>query len=140
MRKVQTIVTRCLLACLVALPCLALPCLPSGHAGEQTPPTPIRLYFDRPINAGVAPIVVAMADGLFSAEGLSVTTKIANNSPEAIAQVASGAGDLALVDLNALIRFRKEGSPPVKAVFVLFNKAPYAIVARRSRGIHVLAD
>jgi NitT/TauT family transport system substrate-binding protein len=30
--------------------------------------------------------------------------------------------------------------PPVKAVFVLFNKAPYAIVARKSRGITALSD
>jgi NitT/TauT family transport system substrate-binding protein len=46
-----------------------------------------------------------------------------------------------LVDINELIRFRdKPGAPPVKAVFVLFNKAPYAIVARKSRGIHALSD
>jgi NitT/TauT family transport system substrate-binding protein len=40
-----------------------------------------------------------------------------------------------------LIRFRdKAGAPPIKAVFVLFNKSPYAIVARKSRGIHALSD
>jgi NitT/TauT family transport system substrate-binding protein len=45
------------------------------------------------------------------------------------------------VDLNVLIRFRdKSGAPPVKAVFILFNKAPYAIIARKSRGIHALSD
>ena len=49
--------------------------------------------------------------------------------------------DLALVDINELIRFRgNAGAPPVKAVFVLFNKSPYAIVARKSRGIHALSD
>ena len=48
-----------------------------------------------------------------------------------------------LVDINALMRFRdkdKQGVPPIKAVFVLFNKAPYAIIARKSRGIRALAD
>jgi NitT/TauT family transport system substrate-binding protein len=41
------------------------------------------------------------------------------------------------------MRFRdrdKQGVPPVKAVFVLFNKAPYAIVARKSRGVTALSD
>lgn len=141
MREIQALVVRSLLACLAAFSCLVLPGSQAGHAGENPPLTPVRFYFDRPINAGAAPVVVAITDGLFAAEKLSVTTEIANNSPEAIARVASGAGDMALVDLNALIRFRGEGSPaPVKAVFVLFNKAPYAIVARRSRGIHVLSD
>jgi NitT/TauT family transport system substrate-binding protein len=83
---------------------------------------------------------VAATDGLFSAEGLTVTTDVAAGSPEAIARVATGASEFALVDLNALIRFRDQGAPPVKAVFVLFNKSPYAIVARKSRGIHALAD
>jgi NitT/TauT family transport system substrate-binding protein len=39
------------------------------------------------------------------------------------------------------IRFRdKPRAAPVKAVFVLFNQAPYAIVARKSRGIKALSD
>jgi NitT/TauT family transport system substrate-binding protein len=85
--------------------------------------------------------VLATAHGLFSAEGLAVTTNAANGSPDAIARVASGASDFALVDINELIRFRgKTDAAPVKAVFVLFNKSPYAIVARKSRGIHALSD
>ncbi|MFX8063369.1 ABC transporter substrate-binding protein, partial [Acinetobacter baumannii] len=32
------------------------------------------------------------------------------------------------------------GSQTVKAVFVLFNKAPYALIARKSRGINGLSD
>ena len=58
-----------------------------------------------------------------------------------IARVAAGTSDFALVDINELIRFRdKPGAPPIKAVFVLFNKAPYAIIARKSRGIQALSD
>jgi len=48
---------------------------------------------------------------------------------------------MARADLNALIRYRdKDGAAPVKAVFVLHDKAAYAIVARRSRGIVTMAD
>ena len=110
-------------------------------AGEIRPPTAIQFTLDRPIDAGAAPFIVAASDGLFAAEGLTVTTDIANGSPEAIARVAAGASDFALVDINELIRFRdKPDAPPIKAVFVLFNQSPYAIVARKSRGIHALSD
>ena len=88
-----------------------------------------------------APFVLASTDGLFGSEGLAVTTNIASGSPDAIARVAAGTSDFALVDINELIRFRdKSDAPPVKAVFVLFNKSPYAIIARKSRGIHALSD
>jgi NitT/TauT family transport system substrate-binding protein len=66
---------------------------------------------------------------------------VAKGTTDAIARVASGESDLAVADINELVRFRDEpGKPPVKAVFVLFNSAPYAIIARKSRGIHALPD
>src|SRR5258708_12925774 len=113
-----------------------------GQAAEEVkPPISVQLTFDRPLDASMAPFVVAASRGLFAAERLSVATNVANGSVEAIARVASGASDLALVDINELIRFRdKADAAPIKAVFMLFNQAPYAIVARKSRGIHGLPD
>jgi len=71
----------------------------------------------------------------------SHTSAQSAGSPEAIARVASGASEFAVVDINALIRFRATSdASPVKAVFVLFNSSPYAIIARKSRGIHALSD
>jgi NitT/TauT family transport system substrate-binding protein len=132
MRVIQTLFACCLSAvCLAGL---------GADAAETPHPLAVEITFDRPINASSAPLVVAMTDGLFSSEGLAVTSSVATGSPEAIARVASGASEFAVVDINALIRFRSHASSPVKAVFVLFNKAPYAIVARKSRGIHVLSD
>jgi NitT/TauT family transport system substrate-binding protein len=136
MRLVQTLFACCLSVALG----LAGSRAPVSHAAEGNHPLSITLSLDRPINAGEAPIVVAMTDGLFSAEGLAVSLNMTAGSPEAIARIASGASEFAIVDINALIRFRSQASAPVKAVFVLFNKAPYAIVARKSRGIHVLSD
>jgi NitT/TauT family transport system substrate-binding protein len=141
MRANQTIVARYALASLIGL--LVLVCLGAADglaADENRQPVAIELSFDRPINASVAPFILAMADGLFGSEGLAVTTDVASGSPDAIRRVATGASEFAVVDINALIRFRDNGAPPVKAVFVLFNKSPYAIVARKSRGIHVLSD
>ena len=141
MRMSQTIAIRCVLALLTGL--LAFACFggaESRAADEARAPIAIQFSLDRPINASAAPFVLATTDGLFGSEGLVVTTDIANGSPDAIARVAAGTSEFALVDLNALIRFRDKDAPPVKAVFMLFNTAPYAIIARKSRGIHALSD
>jgi NitT/TauT family transport system substrate-binding protein len=142
MRVNQTIAVRCFLASLIGL--LGVACFGTGEsraASETRQPIAIQLSFDRPIDASAAPFVLASSRGLFGSEGLAVTTHIASGWPDAIARVAAGDSDFALVDINVLIRFRdKSGAPPVKAVFVLFNKAPYAIIARKSRGIRALSD
>jgi NitT/TauT family transport system substrate-binding protein len=112
-------------------------------ADEPRQPIAIQFSLDRPIDAAAAPFVMAAVNGLFTAEGLAVTINIASGSPDAIARVAAGTSDFALVDINALVRYRdkdKADTPQVKAVFVLFNKAPYSIIARKSRGISALPD
>jgi NitT/TauT family transport system substrate-binding protein len=142
MRVNPTIAVRCILALLTGL--LALACFDAGEGraqGEARQPVAIQFSFDRPIDAGAAPFLLASVRGLFGSEGLAVTTSIASGSPDAIARVAAGTSDFALVDINELTRFRdKSGAPPVKAIFVLLNKSPYAIIARKSRGIHALSD
>jgi len=101
----------------------------------------LQLVLERPLDASMAPLVLAESRGLFGAEGVTVATTTAKGPADAIARVAAGEADLALADINELIRFHDEtGKPPVKAVFVLFNSAPYAIIARRSRDIHTLPD
>ena len=103
--------------------------------------TALHFSLDRALDGTAAPFVLASTKGLYRAEGLTVTTSSAASSPDAIARVASGANDMALADINALIRYRdKDGAAPVKAVFVLYNKAPYAIIARKSRGIATMSD
>jgi NitT/TauT family transport system substrate-binding protein len=144
MRAIRCNILRYVLASLLGLCGMAGAALgPVRAADEARPPLAIQFSLDRPIDAAAAPFVMAATGGLFTAEALSVTTNIAAGSPDAIARVAAGTSDFALVDINALMRFRdrdKQGVPPVKAVFVLFNKAPYAIIARKSRGVSSLSD
>jgi NitT/TauT family transport system substrate-binding protein len=120
---------------------LALAGTSPGCAAE--PPTPVAIQFtlDRPLDAVAAAFALAAARGLYRAENLAVSTNVAAGSKETIARVGSGASDIALADLNALIRYRDSAdAAPVKAVFVLLNKAPYAVIARRSRGVTSLAS
>jgi NitT/TauT family transport system substrate-binding protein len=138
MRRPVTLLALALLAAVVAPACLS-----QQKASAEEPKRAVAVMFalDRPIDGSMAPIVLAASRGLFGSEGVTVTTTIAKGSPDAIARVASGEADMALADINELIRYRDtQGSQPVKAVFVLFNKAPYAIIARKSRGINGLAD
>ena len=143
MRARRTNAIRFILAALAGLCGIAPLAVDALAADEARPPLAIQFSLDRPIDAEAAPFVMAAAGGLFSAEGLAVTINIASGSPDAIARVAAGTSDFALVYINALVRFRdkdKQGVPPIKAVFVLFNRAPYAIIARKSRGIQALSD
>ena len=135
----KTIALRGLLA--IAISLAALAARDVSAAETAAPSTAIHFTFDRPVDASMAPFFLAAKDGNFGAERLNVSFKSATGSPEALARVAKGDSELALVDINELIRFRdKDDAAPIKAVFVLFNRAPYAIVARRSRGIHLLPD
>jgi NitT/TauT family transport system substrate-binding protein len=142
MRVNRSTAIRHILASLLGM--LGLACAGAGEglaASETRQPIAIQFSLDRPLDAGAAPFVLAASSGLFSAEGLAVTTNIASGSPDAIARVAMRSSEFALVDINELVRFRdKQDAPPIKAVFVLFNKSPYAIVARKSRGIRALSD
>jgi NitT/TauT family transport system substrate-binding protein len=147
MRVTRTHAIRRFLALLIGLGAMICAGPEDGRAASETrqpetrQPLAIQFSLDRPIDAAAAPFVMAAAGGLFGAEGLAVTTNVASGSADAIARVADGSSDFALLDINALVRFRdKPGAAPVKAVFVLFNQAPYAIVARKSRGIKALAD
>jgi NitT/TauT family transport system substrate-binding protein len=113
---------------------------PDARAAE---PVLVEFSLDRPIDAVAAPFVMAQTGGLFSAEGLAVTLSAGASAQDAIARVASGASEFALVDINALIRYRdkeKPDAPHAKAVFVLLNQAGYSIIARKSRGIQTMAD
>lgn len=125
----------------VAILLVTLPAREVTAAETATPSTAVHFTFDRLIDASMAPFFLAAKDGGFGAERFNVSFNSAAGSPEALARVAKGDSELALVDINELIRFRgNDNAAPVKAVFVLFNRAPYAIVARRSRGIHLLPD
>jgi NitT/TauT family transport system substrate-binding protein len=98
--------------------------------------TPIHLTLDRKIDGTVAPFFLAVDKGYFSDEALDVSIDVASGgSAEVFDRLASGKSDLAVADLNLLIKFRDATGTSIKAVFTLFDKPPYAIIARKSRGV-----
>jgi NitT/TauT family transport system substrate-binding protein len=141
MRQNKTSAVHTMMAVLTGLAGVLCLAAGQGRAEDVKPPLALQFTFDRPMEASMAPFVVAANQGLFAKEGLSVATNSVNGSIEAIAKVAAGESEMALVDINELIRWRDtSGVAPIKAVFVLFNQSPYSFVARKSRGIRSLAD
>jgi NitT/TauT family transport system substrate-binding protein len=98
--------------------------------------TSIKFSLDGRLEGLAATFFLPQDRGYFKAEGLDVTVDEATTALEPITRVASGAYDMALADINTLIKYRDQHpSPPVKGVFMLYNRPPFAVVARRSRGI-----
>jgi NitT/TauT family transport system substrate-binding protein len=98
--------------------------------------TGVKFSLDGRLEGPEALILVPQDKGFFKDDGLEVSVDDAATPLEPITRVATGGYDMALADINALIRYRDQHpSPPIKAVFVVFNKPPYAVVARKSRGI-----
>jgi NitT/TauT family transport system substrate-binding protein len=107
-------------------------------AGAQTS---VKFTLDWKFEGPAAPFLIAVDRGYFTAEGLDVTIEPGNGSLEPINRVASGAYDIGFGDINTLIKFRdRNRGAPLKAVFMVYNKPPGAIVARKSRGITMPKD
>src|SRR5450759_1255195 len=101
-----------------------------------TAETAIKFSLDFSFEGPSAPFLLPLDKGYYKAEGLDVSIDTAANSLEPISRVASGAYDMGFGDINSLIKFR-DANPgtPIKAVFMVYNRPPFSIIGRKSRGI-----
>jgi NitT/TauT family transport system substrate-binding protein len=114
---------------------LALAAASPGHA-QSSDPVPIRFSLDGRIEGPSALFLVPLDRGYYKSLSLDVTFDEATNALEPITRVASGSHDMALTDINAYIRYRDQNpNAPVRAIFMVYNRPPFAIVGRKSRGI-----
>ena len=112
---------------------IALALVTSAPVAAQTP---IKFSLEGRLEGPVAFLLVPQDRGYFRSAGLDVTLEEGNTALEPITRVASGAFEMGFADINTLIRYRdRNPSAPVKAIFMVYNTPPYAIVARKSRGI-----
>lgn len=117
-------------AVLAAVALAVLAALPAAAA------TPVRVTLDWRFEGPAAPFLVALDKGYFEQEGLDVTLDPGNSSREVIPRIASGAYDIGVGDVNSLVRFRDENpAADVKAVMMIYDRPPFAIIGRKSRGI-----
>jgi len=105
-------------------------------AGAAQAQTGIKLSLDERLEGPAALFLLPQDRGYYRSEGLDVTIEEGASALDPITRVASGGYELGFADINALIRYRDQNpAAPLKAVFMLFNKPPFAIVGRKSRGI-----
>jgi len=98
--------------------------------------TPVKFTLDWRFEGPAAPFTVALDKGYFKAEGLEVTIDTGSGSRESIPRVAAGTYDIGTGDVNSLIRFRDENPTiDVKAVMMVYDRPPFAIVGRKSKGV-----
>ena len=103
--------------------------------------TPIKFSLDFKFEGPSAPFLVGIDKGYYRAEGLDVTIDSSAGALEPITRVASGAYDMGFGDINSLIKFRDQNpNVPVKAVFMVYNRPPFSIVTRKSRGVTIPKD
>ena len=121
-----------LLAALAGAAAFALPA-----AAQTEMPFALDWKFEGP----AAPYFVAIDEGYFADQGLTVEISEGNGSLDAIPKVATGAFPIGFADINSLMRFLDQNpGAPVTAVMMVYDKPPFAVVGRVSQGVTEPAD
>jgi NitT/TauT family transport system substrate-binding protein len=122
-----------------AIPTLAAALIAATPLAAQD--TTINFALDWRFEGPAAPYFLAIDNGHFAAEGLSVEIAAGQGSLDAIPKVASGAFPLGFADINSLVRFLDQNpGAPVTAVMMVYDSPPFSIVGRVSQGISGIED
>jgi len=102
-----------------------------SHA-QTTVPFALDWKFEGPSAAYFA----AIDNGHFAEAGLEVEISPGKGSLDAIPKIATGAFPIGFADINSLVKFL-DANPgaPVTAVMMIYDKPPFAVIGRASRGI-----
>src|SRR5260221_4053718 len=104
-------------------------------------PSKVSVVLNFAADGGAAGFCHAVERGYFRELGLDVTIEPSKGSADAITRTASQASDIGIGDISTLVEFasrRPEIAP--KAVFILHNRSPQAVIALKSSGIAKLTD
>jgi NitT/TauT family transport system substrate-binding protein len=104
-------------------------------------PSKVSVTLNFAADGGAAGFYHALERGYFRELGLDVTIEPSKGSADAITRTASQASDIGIGDISTLVEFasrRPEIAP--KAVFILHNRSPQAVIALKSSGVAKLTD
>ena len=114
-----------------ALAAAALVAATAAQAQTQLP-----FALDWKFEGPSAAYFAAIDNGHFGAAGLDVTIEAGSGSTETIPKIATGAFPVGFGDINAVIRFLDTNpGAPIKAVMMIYDKPPFAIIGRKSQGV-----
>ena len=110
-------------------------------SGTALAETAVPFALDWKFEGPAAPYFVAIDDGYFSEQDLSVEISAGQGSLDAIPKVATGAFPVGFADINSLIKFLDQNpGAPVTAVMMIYDKPPFAVVGRKSLGVEAPKD
>ncbi|WP_173934369.1 ABC transporter substrate-binding protein [Chelativorans sp. Marseille-P2723] len=105
-------------------------------AGAALAQTAMPFALDWQFEGPAAPYFMAIENGHFEAEGLTVEITAGQGSLDAIPKVATGAYPVGFADMASLIKFLDQNpDAPVTAVMMFYDKPAFSIVGRKSLGI-----
>ncbi|CAN5267215.1 ABC transporter substrate-binding protein [soil metagenome] len=115
--------------------------VPFASGAAAADPTKIKFTLDWKIQGLHAPYYWAKAKGYFKDENLDVTIDQGEGSAATVTRVMSGAYDAGFGDINAIIQnaATKPGETPIM-VYMIYNKAPFALLTKASGSIKTLKD
>lgn len=115
------------------IPVLLL-CLITSPSPAQD--TSIRFINDWKWEGQASPLLLTLDEGYFAEESLTVSMTPGTGSVDALPLVASGEYQMGSADINSLISWRDQ-HPDVdmKAVFIIYNEPPFAVLGRPSQGV-----
>jgi NitT/TauT family transport system substrate-binding protein len=110
---------------------------PGGAAAQ----TKLNVVLNFAADGGAAGFYHALERGYFREFGLDVTIEPSKGSADAITRTASQAADIGVGDISTLVEFTSR-HPEIapKAVFILHNRSPQAVIALKASGIEKLTD
>ena len=124
------------LSAMAAATALGLATLAAPFSAAAQELTPVKFTLDWKFEGPSAGFFLALDKGYFKEEGLDVTIDSGAGSRESIPRVATGTYDMGFGDINALAKFLDEdGEAKVKAVMMVYDQPPFAVIGRKSQGI-----
>ncbi len=113
----------------------------AGTSGVALAETDVPFALDWKFEGPSAPYFHAIDAGIFADADLNVTITEGQGSLDAIPKVATGAYPFGFADINSLMRFLDQNpDAPVKAVMMIYDKPPFAVVGRKSLGVETPKD
>lgn len=108
----------------------------AGLLSQATAETKMPFALDWKFEGPSAAYFAAIDNGHFKAEGLDVEVSAGKGSLDAIPKIATGAFPVGFADINSLIKFLDQNpGAPVKAVMMIYDKPPFAVIGRESLGV-----
>ncbi|MFP4328278.1 MAG: ABC transporter substrate-binding protein [Paracoccaceae bacterium] len=103
--------------------------------------TQLSFALDWKFEGPAAPYFLSIDNGHFDEAGLEVEITAGQGSLDAIPKVATGAFPVGFADINSLVKFLDQNpGAPVTAAMMVYDKPPFAVIGRVSRGVEAPKD